>query len=1277
MKKIVSIFFSLLMCFTCINMSVFAEESNKATLTITTSASNGIIASDGTVDITVSLSENTGIVSCNFLIDLDGLEVTQITPNQIGNLLSKSKMTVDAANVNHRYRAMFDTSDGVTVEKGTGNLVVISCKIPDDATSDFYGWKTISIVSEAEDDKFEFAANGKGDVCEVTMLPVQLFIPDPSYFTSIKVESGTIYKEDTTLTPKNLVVKGVSANGTETEINDYSVSLGSNGKAIITYTGDKTYSTDPLTCEYDVTNKEVTGITLSTTNVNTFKVGSTLAQVLNDITLTAEYNDGTSVSNISVTEDMVSGSYNQNSTASQTLTVTYGGKTTATLTVTLQEKEITSISVKTPPNGKTYLNDPAVNLTGLVLEVTYDVGDPMTVSYPDDGIQVSGFNTATTGQQTGKVSYGGKETNLTIEVYEDKIASISAVANKNTYWYGETISKTDVTVTATYDSGKTTELESDAYEVPTATLTLADTSYTVTVGAKTATVSGITVKDYAVSIKASASKDFQSSYILSGHESAVAAFDSTGLTVTATMESGTDKVLTSNMFTATADVSTVGNKPVTVTYRNEKGEELKDDSSVSVMVSDAIVSSVTVNTDAAKKVYYIGEELDVSGLTLTVVYNNCLNSCDGHDITVTKEMVEGFSSASANDSLSLTVKYGDKTDTFTVEIKEDTITSISVSGPTKTEYYHGDTLDLSGLTVTADYESGKKGIQLADNAYTASPVDGSALNTVGDNTITITAGDKDATVTVNVKDYVKSIKASTGDTFIDTYKLSGHNTTNVAFDPAGLVVTATMASGETKPLALTDVKVSADVSVANDAAPVTVTYTNEKGEVLTDNTSVKVAVSNAAVSSVDINTDKAKKTYYVGDDLNISGITITIKYDNCPSDCSGHSVEVTDAMVTGFNSSTAVETQPLTVTYGGQTVTYDVQIKEDVVTGISLNTTELNAVVGDTKLNTSAVKVTEVWESNKAGADITAACKFDISAVDLNTVGTYKVAVTYIVGELEFTKEITVTVAEADKLTAIEVSPNELIFTVGDTLDISAVVVNEVYASGAKKTLTADDYNVDVSAVKMDTVGEYEIKITHKGNTALTDTIKVTVRAKYLPWNPGTPWYPTYRPETPVVDTKPANGWNGDKYYQNGTAVKGWLELYGNWYYFDRSGSMVTGWIEVDDTWYYMNSNGKMATGWLQRNGNWYYLKSSGAMVTGWYRVDGTWYYFAGSGAMKTGWVMTGGKWYFLKDSGAMATGWLQWKGDWYYLNTPNGDMAVDTKTPDGYYVNADGIWVK
>lgn len=79
--------------------------------------------------------------------------------------------------------------------------------------------------------------------------------------------------------------------------------------------------------------------------------------------------------------------------------------------------------------------------------------------------------------------------------------------------------------------------------------------------------------------------------------------------------------------------------------------------------------------------------------------------------------------------------------------------------------------------------------------------------------------------------------------------------------------------------------------------------------------------------------------------------------------------------------------------------------------------------------------------------------------------------------------------------------------------------------------------------------------------------------------------------------------------------------------------------------------------GWQQDGIGWWYRNADGSYPAGcWQMINGLWYYFDASGYMKTGWVL--------------------WNGNWYYCNQTTGAMLTDAYTPDGYYVNADGIWV-
>ena len=153
----------------------------------------------------------------------------------------------------------------------------------------------------------------------------------------------------------------------------------------------------------------------------------------------------------------------------------------------------------------------------------------------------------------------------------------------------------------------------------------------------------------------------------------------------------------------------------------------------------------------------------------------------------------------------------------------------------------------------------------------------------------------------------------------------------------------------------------------------------------------------------------------------------------------------------------------------------------------------------------------------------------------------------------------------------------------------------------------------------------------------------------------------------------------GEKWYyqKQGQLVQNdWVKDKGTWYFMNDKGVMFNQtWLYQVSNWYAFKSSGAMISAdWLYDNGSWYYLKDSGSMATGWLKDGGTWYYLKDSGSMATGWVKDNGSWYYLKDSGAMATGWIKDNGKWYYLAS-SGNMLSNTRTPDGYYVDASGAW--
>lgn len=125
------------------------------------------------------------------------------------------------------------------------------------------------------------------------------------------------------------------------------------------------------------------------------------------------------------------------------------------------------------------------------------------------------------------------------------------------------------------------------------------------------------------------------------------------------------------------------------------------------------------------------------------------------------------------------------------------------------------------------------------------------------------------------------------------------------------------------------------------------------------------------------------------------------------------------------------------------------------------------------------------------------------------------------------------------------------------------------------------------------------------------------------------------------------------------TVTPGWQATDSGYMYLKPDGSYVTsGWLMVDDEYYYMDENGTMLTDTITPDG--YYVNSDGerqGYTPGWYLdSDGLWRYIQKNGYYKS-------------------NGWLQdTDGNWYYFNMA-AYLVTDSVTPDGYYVDASGVW--
>lgn len=126
---------------------------------------------------------------------------------------------------------------------------------------------------------------------------------------------------------------------------------------------------------------------------------------------------------------------------------------------------------------------------------------------------------------------------------------------------------------------------------------------------------------------------------------------------------------------------------------------------------------------------------------------------------------------------------------------------------------------------------------------------------------------------------------------------------------------------------------------------------------------------------------------------------------------------------------------------------------------------------------------------------------------------------------------------------------------------------------------------------------------------------------------------------------------NGNKYYTVGTDLKtGWYQVLNK----DDNGNWTS---EHKTDWYYFDNTGKMLKSVIVDG---YIINSDG---TGVYGVDHNDLTIAQKGQM-------------AKTIIPIIPGWNYVSGKWYYFNK-DLTMLVNTTTPDGYKIGADGVWIK
>ena len=852
------------------------------------------------------------------------------------------------------------------------------------------------------------------------------------------------------------------------------------------------------TQKYTVNVKDyVTGISI-TPNAITGTYNDEIEKIINDndISYTVTYAKAGAKSPVALTESMVTG-YNKTSLTDQNLTVTYtdqdtnsytNGKTfTTNLSVKL-ENEISKVTI-TKPTKTEYNHGDQIDLTGGKITLTYTDGttkeEPITsatITEKDGGApnmsptseeygsgntvsKTLTFKYTTQNGVTGTVDYP-----ITIKDYIKSI-TMHTTPTKTKYNVNDALDVTNGEIKIIKASGiaeikeLTEEMVSGFDSSKENTALPLTVSYTEKGITKTTTFT-VSVEDQVTAIRINKTPKTKYKY----NEN----LDVTTGQLEITKGSGTTTIpITSNMVTG-YDKTKLGDQELTVTYGGKTQK-------YTVNVKD-YVTGISITPNAITGTYNdeIEKIINDNDISYTVTY---AKAGAKSPVALTESMVTGYNKTSLTDQ-NLTVTYTDqdtnsytngKTFTTNLSVKlENEISKVTITKPTKTEYNHGDQIDLTGGKITLTYTDGTTKEEPITSA-TITEKDGGALNM--NPTISEYGKDNKVSKTLTLKytanngiigttSYPITITNTIQSVAIETLPTKVKYNVKETLDTTGGKLKITRATGTTEIIDITKEMISGfDSSKENTKLPLTISYT-ENG--ITKTTTFTVSVEDPITSMVMKTTPKTEYKY--GEPLDLSTGVITVVRPSGTEE-----KQITEEMVTGYEP-TKIGAQELTITYGGQELKYKVNVK-DYITGIILTPpTKVKYEYGEA-LDLTGGNVQEVMASGVTTSKVALTdSQITISGYNPKQEGAQTIDVTY-----KGQKEQFGVIVENNIQSIIMKTTPKTEYRYGEPLNIAGGTIETIRSNGAKETINITSSMV--TGYNPNKIGKQKITVTYKDKT--------------------------------------------------------------------------------------------------------------------------------------------------------------------------------------------------
>ena len=724
------------------------------------------------------------------------------------------------------------------------------------------------------------------------------------------------------------------------------------------------------------------------------------------------------------------------------------------------ELDVQSISIAKLPVKLAYLEGKEMlDTAGAMINLNCEKG--VYLSIPLTANMVCNFDNLKVGHQELVIAHAGKTCSYEIEIIGKSLDNLTLIAapTTRTYLEGKDILNVSGGKLALYYNNDTSEeidITADMVSGFDNTI-VGKQTLTVTYEGKTFTYDVEIIAKTLTSIDVTT--DPSKLDYLEGKDT----LDVTGGKITAYYNNGsTEEIdITADMVSG-FDNTIVGIQTITVSYGGKTD-------TYSVRIIAKSLDRIAVTTLPTKLSYIEGKDtLKVAGGKITLYYNN--DSTE--EIAITVDMVSGFDNSVVGEQ-ALTVSHNGKTCTYNVTVVAKSVESITMwSLPSKCTYLeHEEVLDVTGGKITVFYNN----YSWEEIDITADMVSGFDNSIPGKQTLTVTYGGK--TCTYEVEIIAKTLYSIAVTTLPDKlWYLEGMDT----LDVAGGKITLFYDNGITEEVDITSDMVSGFDNTVVGEQQLTVTYEDMC-------CTYSVAVVEKSLDRIAVTATPSQTSYLEGNHvLNVTGGKITLYYNNDTSE----EIDITTDMVSGFNN-TVIGTQTLTVTYGGKTCYYDVEIIQKSLDSIAVTSqpTTLTYLEGKDALDVSGGKIT-LYYNNDSSEEIDITSNM-VSGFNNAIVGVQTLTVTYNSKICTYDIEI---IAKSLDSVALTTSPTKSTYLEGkDNLDVSGGTVTLYYNNDTSEEIVITPNMV--SGFDNTVIGRQTLTVTYSGKSCTYD---VEIIAKSL-----------------------------------------------------------------------------------------------------------------------------------------------------------------------------------